>query len=100
MRRKNARHENDDDGRRIADMSSLADLTYTGSNPFVKKHKDMENINEDRSQAQNASDGPPFTKKETRAFVFYSLKMTLAIASVFILAFAVFILFCVFVWFK
>jgi hypothetical protein len=99
MCRKKTKFE-DDDGRRIADMSSLSDLTYTGSNPFVKNQKDLEIKSGDRSEAQNAAEGPPLTKKETRAFVFYSLKMTLVISSVFIAAFAVFILFCIFVWFK
>lgn len=81
-------------------MSPLSDITYAGNSWLVKKHKDIEDKNEDRSETQNASEGPHFTKKETRAFVFYSLRMTIAIALVFIVAFAVFILFCIFVWFK
>lgn len=90
----------DDDGRRIADMSSLADMTYVSNQWFVKKHNDITAKKEDLPEAQNTSDSPPFTKKETRAFVFYSLRMTLIIASVFIAAFAIFILFCLLVWFK
>lgn len=99
MCRKKARFE-DDDGRRIADMSFLSDIAYPGSGLPGKINTENKNKNEYLSDAQGNSEGPPLTKKETRAFVFYSLKMTLVVASVFIAAFAVFILFCIFVWFR
>ena len=76
----------DDDGRVIANMNVDGMPWYTG---------------DDRRRKGGAeSDTNDLTKSETRAIVAGAMKAGLLVAGVFLVAALIFILFCVFVWFK
>lgn len=76
----------DDDGRVIANMNVDGMPWYTGD---VRRKK--------RSSESDMSD---LTKSETRAIVAGAMKAGLLVSGVFLLGALIFILFCVFVWFK
>ena len=73
----------DDDGRVIANMNVGGMPWYTGDNK--------------RKGGESEID---LTKGETRAIVAGAMKAGLLVAGVFLLGALIFILFCVFVWFK
>jgi len=86
----------DDDGRRIADMSSVGipgDPLLGGS--FRKKKKP--------TPPEGHQDAPaplPPDKKETRRIALHALLAGLAIGLIFIGAVFLFLLFCRYVWFR
>lgn len=88
----------DDDGRQIADMSNTYEVNYLGffgiRRTLSDKKKKVSETSETTVQV------PPLTKRETRKIMFNALLGGLAIGSVFVVLAAIFILFCVFVWFK
>ena len=55
---------------------------------------------ERKKKAQENNDFSDLTKEETRAIIGGAIKAGLLIGSVFFVAFGLFILFCVFVWFR
>ncbi len=92
----------DDDGRQVADMSDVH-VTLFGSSYMppdkrsrLKKKKKVEKKEPLPEYYQHDN----FTKKETLSIIFKVMLMSLGIASVFIIAAALFILFCIYVWFK
>ena len=54
----------------------------------------------ERKKVSEENDLSDLTKSETRAIIWGSLKAALLIGGIFVAAFALFILFCVFVWFR
>jgi len=86
MADKHRLHE-DDDGRVIANMNVDGMPWYQRSQRF------------DRHRREEASDFSDLTKGETWEIIKGSMKASLLIAGVFILAMLVFILFCLYVWF-
>ena len=76
----------DDDGRVIANMNVDGMPWYTGADR--------------RGKRMSQADADDLTKGETRAIVAGAMKAGLLVAGVFLLGALIFILFCVFVWFK
>jgi len=76
----------DDDGRVIANMNVDGMPWYTGDDR--------------RNKGGAESDTNDLTKSETRAIIAGTVKAGLLVAGAFMLAALIFILFCVFVWFK
>jgi len=77
----------DDDGRVIANMNVEGMRWYSEAKPLDR-------------EPERAPDIPELTKAETRVFIFGALKAALLIGGIFIGAAALFILFCVYVWFR
>ena len=90
----------DDDGRQIADMSGVRSNLMAFW--FVPKHRrsriPKHMLREESKQEQ--VDLPPITKAESRAMMFQAMFASLLIALVFIAGAALFILFCIYIWFK
>lgn len=85
----------DDDGRKIADMS----FTYDSKDrPKDKKKRNIENQGENLDHVSAYTQ--PLTKQETRFMMFRAVGASLLIALVFITLAALFILFCIYVWFR
>ena len=85
MRRKKdqqPRFEDIDDGRPIANIEGM---------PWYA---------EEKPEYQSGSEKLPMDKRETRAFIANALLAALAIGLVFIIAAALFLLFCTKVWFR
>ena len=78
------RFEDIDDGRPIANMNIEGMPWYV----------------EEKPEYQSGSEKPPMDKRETRAFIANALLAALAIGLVFIIAAALFLLFCTKVWFQ
>ncbi|MBQ8830609.1 MAG: hypothetical protein IJ017_03315 [Oscillospiraceae bacterium] len=76
----------DDDGRVIANMNVDGMPWYSGDDR--------------RGKRASESDMSDLTKSEARAIVTGAMKAGLLVAGVFLLGALIFILFCVFVWFK
>ena len=85
----------DDDGRQVADMSDL-NVSVFGFNSRRKatRRKGIE------KPENTTADFQPLTKEETRWMMFRATGMSLLIALVFIAGAALFILFCILIWFK
>ena len=93
------RQYDDDDGRRIADMNVEGMPWYDGGT----KHLFRNNRKPGSVGADSEGQGTPpepLTKKETRSLIWNALLAALLIGGIFAAAFALLILFCVFVWFK
>ena len=90
---------NDDDGIQIADMSATYNNSYSGwtsiRNRKIKKAQ-QQTVESGHGEIQE----PPLTKKETRSLIINALGAGLLIASIFIIGAALFILFCIYVWFR
>lgn len=85
----------DDDGRIIADMSFTYDSKDHSKNIKKRNSEDQgENLDHVSKYVQ------PFTKQETRFMMFRAIGASLLIAMVFIVLAALFILFCIYVWFR
>ena len=54
----------------------------------------------ERKKKQEENDFDDLTKEETRAIIGGAVKAGLLVGSVFFVAFGLFILFCIFVWFR
>lgn len=91
----------DDDGRKIADMSgvttSLLDIWFV---PKRRRHHTLKPIQKEEKQQGEYIPLPPPTKAESRAMMFQAMFASLLIALVFIAGAALFILFCIHIWFK
>ena len=85
----------DDDDRIIADMSFTYDLKDRQKN---KKKRNIENQGENLEHVSEYRQ--PLTKQETRFMMFRALGASLLVALVFITLAAIFILFCIYVWFR
>ncbi len=83
MPKKKPRFEDLDDGRPIANMN-------VEGMPWYAREED----------ADGQESPPPLGRRETRRFIANALLATLAVAGVFLLAAALFILFCTKVWFR
>jgi len=90
----------DDDGRKIADMSDV-NVTAFGFDYNPKRRRSNKKapaVHEttviDRANAQ------PLTKEETRSMMFTAMLSGMGIALVFIVLAALFVLFCIYVWFR
>lgn len=94
----NSKKYDDDDGRQIADMSNTYGVNYLGLFGIRRKlsYKKKKAVETSVTTVKE----PPLTKRETRKIMFNALLGGLAIGSVFVILAAIFILFCVFVWFK
>ncbi len=90
----------DDDGRKIADMSGVSSNLMAFW--FVPKHRrsriPKHMLKEEGRQEQIQL--PPPTKAESRAMMFRAMFASLLIALVFIAGAALFILFCIYIWFR
>jgi hypothetical protein len=76
-----------DDGRRIADMSGIDHAYYgAGSRKCLP--------------GKTAEEGPLLSKAGSRALTLYALLAALTVAGIFLIVFALFILFCIYVWFR
>lgn len=94
----NSKKYDDDDGRRIADMSNTYGINYLGFFGIRRRLSGKKKKIAETSEPTIKE--PPLTKRETRKIMFNALLGGLAIGSVFVVLAAIFILFCVFVWFK
>jgi len=89
------RRYEDDDGRQIADMSSVEmpnDPLLGGSLQNKKKMS--------RESNPDAPEPPPLDKKETRRIALHALLAGLIIGLIFIGAAFIFLLFCRYVWLR
>lgn len=86
----------DDDGRRIADMSG------TGLSPYQSpiKRKKPGKPGDESGAPRPASAEPPLGKKEIWSLIINALGAALLIGLVFAGAAFIFILFCIFIWFR
>lgn len=81
------KHFDDDDGRVIANMN------VDGMPWFVEDHKR-------KQKRQKNNDFSNLSKEETRAIIWGTIRAGLLIASIFVVAALIFVLFCIFIWFK
>lgn len=88
----------DDDGRQVADMSSTHDFSYTTGLFGIRKRTRKKRVVAEKSEP--TVNQPPLTKRETRKLMVNALLGGLAIGFVFVIVALIFLLFCVFVWFK
>lgn len=88
---KNKKQYDDDDGRVIADMN------VDGMPWFISDVLGRRKRGESSESSQDFSD---LTKEESRALVFGAIKAGLLIGGIFIVVALIFILFCIFVWFR
>lgn len=87
-----------DDGRSVVDMTFTEKTSWYESFAALKKQKkpmDHHVINE-ASNARNLE----LTKAETRSFTYSAILAALLVGAVFFIVFFLFILFCVYVWFR
>lgn len=99
-----SKHDRDfeDDGRTVADMdvegmrSSVSPFEHFFS-PVRPSYASQRKSSKDFTPSE---DTPEPTKRELRAYALNALLAGLAIAGVFAVVFLIFILLCVFVWFK
>ena len=90
----------DDDGRQIANMSDVQINTF-GFGYTPKRRRPGVPFQENKKQNQNEHvNVTPLTKKETRFMMFRAMFAALGIAMIFIAGAALFILFCIYVWFR
>lgn len=82
--KKKERFEELDDGRPIANMNVEGMPWYV----------------EEKPEYQSSGNVPPLDKRQTRQFIASALVAALAVAAVFLVCFALFILFCTKVWFR
>jgi len=85
---KKKRTYEDDDGRVIASMN-VDGMPWYQKSPRQTAHN-----------MHSSSDYEDLTKEETREIIKGALKASLLIVGIFILAMLLFILFCIFVWFR
>jgi len=85
----------DDDGRRIADMSGIDLHSPGGVSEAPQRNRAADTETETGIPGQ-----PPFTRRETLRIMFVTLGWSLLIGLVFIAAIGLFILFCTKVWFR
>jgi hypothetical protein len=87
----------DDDGRRIADMSTveMPSDPLLGGGSFRRKEKQRP-----KETDPQAPSSPPLDKKETRRIMWYALRAGLLIGLIFIGAALIFLLFCRYIWFR
>lgn len=90
----------DDDGRKIADMSDINVTTFGfGYNPRQQRNTKKEPAVREAS-VDSSANPQPLTKEETRFMMFRAMLSGMAIALVFIALAAIFLLFCIYVWFR
>ena len=83
----NKKHYDDDDGRVIASMN------VEGMPWYVEDHKR-------KQERLKNNDFNDLSKEETRAIIWGIVKSGLLIAGVFLVAALIFILFCIYIWFR
>ena len=81
------KHYDDDDGRVIASMN------VEGMPWYVEDHKR-------KQERLKNNDFNDLSKEETRAIIWGIVKSGLLIAGVFLVAALIFILFCIYIWFR
>ena len=85
----------DDDGRTIADMSSISRQPLILPR-FKKSENNVDN------EAQSSDDKPwentSFSKKERRSYIFGALGAAVLVGSIFAISFLILILLMIFVW--
>ncbi len=90
----------DDDGRQIANMSDVQINTF-GFGYTPKRRRPSVKFNENKKPNQNEhANVAPLTKKETRFMMIQAMLAALGIAMIFIAGAALFILFCIYIWFR
>lgn len=90
----------DDDGRKIADMSDINVTTFGfGYNPGRRNERRKKPAVHEAS-LNNSANAQPLTREETRFMMFRAMLSGMAIALVFIALAAIFILFCIYIWFR
>ena len=82
----------DDDGRVIANMN-VDGMPWSMSDVLSRRRKSDEKL-------RSSEDFSDLSSKETREIIKGAVKAGLVIAGVFLVAAAIFILFCVHVWFR
>ena len=85
----------DDDGRQIADMSGLNESWYS----YRIKKKPKKKMQSDDSE-KTIENLPPLSKEDSKSLVFRAVGAGLLVGFIFIIGALLFILFCLFVWFK
>ncbi len=103
MREKKKKDDFEDDGRVIADMN-LEGMPWNNPKPYRlgfgrKPGGNMPGARQDEDNTNTQPEIPPLTKKETRRIAANAMLAGLGVAMVFVIAAALFILFCVHVWF-
>lgn len=88
MAKKRRKVYDDDDGRTISNMNVEGMPWYS---PKASPSADKENSQDEKIK---------LTKREELALMWGVLKASLLVAGIFVVAFTIFILFCIFVWFK
>ena len=83
----------EDDGRTIADMSGVEGPRLFGARPVKPKDADGQ-------EKKRITEEDGYSKEFRRMYVSIALKATLAIAAVFLVAGALFILFCQHIWLR
>ncbi len=92
MSKRNKKEYDDDDGRVISPMNVDGMPWYTEKKTLFGSKK--------KPKEERAIDDVPLTKQETRAMMGGVFAAALLVAGVFALVGFLFILFCVYVWFK
>lgn len=87
----------DDDGRKIADMSDI-NINTLGFG-YVPRRRRLSVSKPENNENIKYPDFVPLTKEETRFMMFKAMLAALGIAMVFIIGAALFILFCIYIWF-
>ncbi len=90
----------DDDGRQIANMSDVQINTF-GFGYIPKRRRPGVTYQETKKPNKNEhANVAPLTKKETRFMMLQAMLAALGIAMIFIAGAALFILFCIYIWFR
>ncbi|MCD6321525.1 MAG: hypothetical protein J7L77_00725 [Clostridiales bacterium] len=90
----------DDDGRQIANMSDVQINTF-GFGYIPKRRRPNVKFQENEKTNPNEyANVVPLTKKETRFMMIQAMLVSLGIAMIFIVGAALFILFCIYIWFR
>lgn len=90
----------DDDGRQIANMSDVQ-INSFGFGYTPKRRRFPKAVPDTKNQNQyEYANVAPLTKKETRFMMFRAMLAALGIAMIFIAGAALFILFCIYIWFR
>lgn len=81
-----------DDGRTVADMSGVGSMFSPAPKPAKSKPEE--------SDEPDVPKAEPLTREQARWAAFAAMRAALLVAGVFIGAMALFVLFCVYVWFR
>ncbi len=104
MKKKERKQYDDDDGRTIAPMN-IPGMPWYVEGPKPKKRKSDEPLSQAEIERQQLMQEDPeayreMEKRETKLLVSASLKAALLVGLYFTVGILLFLLFCIFVWFR